>query len=115
MVGLLPASPVCIELVAFSPTDIKGLQQVDKVEDINKRYWYACQRFTELRAMERSAGRLDANGTTTPVSNGAARFRDLMLCLPEIRCVAGKMLNTDVDKLPLLFKVCIFIFFHYST
>ena len=85
-------------------TDIKGLQQVDKVEDINKRYWYACQRFTELRAMERNAGRLDGNGTPS-AATGAARFRDLMLCLPEIRCVAGKMLNTDVDKLPLLFKV----------
>lgn len=71
---------------------------MEQIEEINKRYWYACQRFTELRAMERNIDGISGGG--------ASRFRDLMLCLPEIRYVAGKMLNTDIGKLPLLFKVC---------
>lgn len=76
---------------------MNGLQEVEQVEEINKRYWYACQRFTELRALERNSDR--------PNGVGATRFRDLMLCLPEIRLMARKMMNTDISKLPLLFKV----------
>uniref|UniRef100_H2YGS6 NR LBD domain-containing protein n=1 Tax=Ciona savignyi TaxID=51511 RepID=H2YGS6_CIOSA len=93
---------VIMKVINFLNQDIKGLQEVERVEEINKRYWYACQRFTELRAMERNAGR--SNGSPNSTASGASRFRDLMLCLPEIRYVAGKMLNTDVTKLPLLFK-----------
>nr|CAB3248543.1 GCNF nuclear receptor [Phallusia mammillata] len=93
---------VIMKVINFLNQDIKGLEEVDRVEDINKRYWYACQRFTEMRALERSVERRGLNGNAA--ANGAQRFRDLMLCLPEIRFVAGKMLNTDVAKLPLLFK-----------
>nr|XP_018671659.1 nuclear receptor isoform X1 [Ciona intestinalis] len=93
---------VIMKVINFLNQDIKGLQEVERVEEINKRYWYACQRYTELRAMERNAGRSDASSNAA--ASGASRFRDLMLCLPEIRYVAGKMLNTDVTKLPLLFK-----------
>ncbi|XP_077968662.1 nuclear receptor subfamily 6 group A member 1-like isoform X2 [Styela clava] len=87
---------VIMKVINFLNQDIKGLQEVDQIEEINKRYWYACQRFTELRAMERNIDGISGGG--------AGRFRDLMLCLPEIRYVAGKMLNTDIAKLPLLFK-----------
>ena len=78
--------------------DIRGLEDVEKVEDINKKYWYACQRYVELRSMEGS-------GSRSPSGNGSSRFRELMLCLPEIRNVVGKLLNCDFSKLPLLFKV----------
>ncbi|XP_076807619.1 nuclear receptor subfamily 6 group A member 1-like isoform X1 [Clavelina lepadiformis] len=91
---------VIMKVINFLNQDIKGLQEVDKVEEINKRYWYACQRYTEHRAMDRNAGRHNAS----PTASGASRFRDLMLCLPDIRYVAGKMLNIDISKLPLLFK-----------
>ena len=78
--------------------DIRGLEDVEKVEEINKKYWYACQRHVELRSLEQ-------NGTRNSAGNGSSRFRDLMLCLPEIRHVVGKLLNCDFSKLPLLFKV----------
>ena len=79
--------------------DIKGLQEVEKVEEINKRYWFACQRYVEFRA----AG--DRLNSTSSAGSGSLRFREIMLCLPDVRCVAGKLLNCDISKLPLLFKV----------
>ncbi|TMS03831.1 Nuclear receptor subfamily 6 group A member 1-A [Larimichthys crocea] len=27
-----------------------------------------------------------------------------MMCLPEIRCIAGKLVNVPLEQLPLLFK-----------
>jgi len=79
------------------------LQEVDQVEQINKQYWYACQRYIEMRTMERSNG--DRNNPVSSAAAGSLRFREIMLCLPEIRHVAGRMVNSDVTKLPLLFKV----------
>ena len=87
-------------LIVFLFTDIRGLEDVEKVEEINKKYWYACQRYVEMRSLER-------NGSRNSATNGSNRFRELMLCLPEIRCVVGKLLNCDFSKLPLLFKVCV--------
>ena len=97
---------VCRNYFYFS--DIKGLQEVDKVEEINKQYWYACQRYVEQRAMESSEG--DRSNAAASAASGSIRFREIMLCLPEVRLVAGKMLNCDVGKLPLLFKVTFGLF-----
>ena len=82
----------------FCTSDIKGLEEVDKVEELNKKYWYACQRYLDVRSAQR-------NGTQVNGSAGSSRFRDLMLCLPEIRLVVGQLLSCDFSKLPLLFKV----------
>lgn len=76
---------------------------MEKVEEINKKYWFACQRFVELQAMERAAG--DGQNPASSSASGSLRFREIMLCLPEVRYVAGKLLNCNVAKLPLLFKV----------
>ena len=84
----------------FLLLDIKGLEEVEKVEEINKKYWYACQQYIETRSPERNRF---GNPGSAPARS--SRFRDLMLCLPEIRFVVGKLLNCDFSKLPLLFKV----------
>ena len=76
---------------------------MEKVEEINKRYWFASQRYVEIQAMERSAA--DRQDSVSAAGSGSARFREIMLCLPQVRYVAGKLLSCDVAKLPLLFKV----------
>ena len=100
----------CISLKFFA--DIKGIQEVEKVEEINKKYWCASQRYIEMRAVERSSG--NRNNPASFASAGSLRFREIMLCLPEVRHVAGKMINCDVTKLPLLFKVGICFLFRTS-
>lgn len=55
------------------PPDIRGLTNTAQLEQLNKRYWYACQDFMEFRHPHQPS-----------------RFPDLMMCLPEIRYIAGE-------------------------
>ncbi|XP_013923808.1 PREDICTED: nuclear receptor subfamily 6 group A member 1 [Thamnophis sirtalis] len=67
--------------------DIRGLANASQLEQLNKRYWYVCQDFMEFK-----------------YPHQPSRFPDLMMCLPEIRYIAGKMVNVPLEQLPLLFK-----------
>lgn len=53
--------------------DIRGLSNVSQLEQLNKRYWYVCQDYTEYK-----------------YPHQPKRFPEIMMCLPEIRCIAGK-------------------------
>lgn len=57
-------------------TDIRGLTSASQLEQLNKRYWYICQDFTEYK-----------------YTHQPNRFPDLMMCLPEIRYIAGNILG----------------------
>ncbi|XP_012823722.1 nuclear receptor subfamily 6 group A member 1 isoform X2 [Xenopus tropicalis] len=78
---------VCMKAINFLNQDIQGISSVSQVEQLNKRYWYVCQDFTEYR-----------------YPHQPNRFPDLMMCLPEVRYIAGKLVNVPLEQLPLLFK-----------
>lgn len=102
--------------MVLSPADIRGVTSVSQLEQLNKRYWYVCQDFTECK-----------------YPHQPKRFPEIMMCLPEIRCIAGKspqksllsftnhsdatvlywkpqsyvsgkLVNIPLEQLPLLFK-----------
>ncbi|MGH0131466.1 UNVERIFIED_CONTAM: hypothetical protein FKN15_046169 [Acipenser sinensis] len=78
----------CMKAINFlNQADIRGLTNVSQLEQLNKRYWYVCQDYTEFR-----------------YPHQPKRFPELMMCLPEIRYIAGKMVNVPLEQLPLLFK-----------
>ncbi|KAK1155669.1 nuclear receptor subfamily 6 group A member 1-like [Acipenser oxyrinchus oxyrinchus] len=77
----------CMKAINFLNQDIRGLTNVSQLEQLNKRYWYVCQDYTEFR-----------------YPHQPKRFPELMMCLPEIRYIAGKMVNVPLEQLPLLFK-----------
>ncbi|KAG2469890.1 NR6A1 protein, partial [Polypterus senegalus] len=77
----------CMKAINFLNQDIQGLSNVSQLEQLNKRYWYVCQDYTEFK-----------------YSHQPNRFPELMMCLPEIRYIAGKMVNVPLEQLPLLFK-----------
>uniref|UniRef100_P70033-2 Isoform Oo of Nuclear receptor subfamily 6 group A member 1 n=1 Tax=Xenopus laevis TaxID=8355 RepID=P70033-2 len=78
---------VCMKAINFLNQDIQGISSASQVEQLNKRYWYVCQDFTEYR-----------------YPHQPNRFPDLMMCLPEVRYIAGKLVNVPLEQLPLLFK-----------
>lgn len=61
-------------LWSYSLSDIRGLTNASQLEQLNKRYWYVCQDFTEYK-----------------YPHQPNRFPDLMMCLPEIRYIAGNV------------------------
>lgn len=65
--------------LSSTPLDIRGLSNTSHLEQLNKRYWYVCQDFTEYK-----------------YPHQPKRFPEIMLCLPEIRYIAGKLDNYDV-------------------
>ncbi|XP_069097823.1 nuclear receptor subfamily 6 group A member 1 isoform X2 [Pleurodeles waltl] len=77
----------CMKAINFLNQDIRGLSNVSQLEQLNKRYWYVCQDFTEHK-----------------YTHQPNRFPDLMMCLPEIRYIAGKLVSVPLEQLPLLFK-----------
>uniref|UniRef100_A0A8C6XYQ0 Nuclear receptor subfamily 6 group A member 1 n=1 Tax=Naja naja TaxID=35670 RepID=A0A8C6XYQ0_NAJNA len=77
----------CMKAINFLNQDIRGLTNASQLEQLNKRYWYVCQDFMEFKYPQQPN-----------------RFPDLMMCLPEIRYIAGKMVNVPLEQLPLLFK-----------
>ncbi|XP_035236003.1 nuclear receptor subfamily 6 group A member 1-A isoform X2 [Anguilla rostrata] len=77
----------CMKAINFLNQDIRGLTNVSQLEQLNKRYWYVCQDYTEFK-----------------YPHQAKRFPEIMMCLPEIRCIAGKLVNVPLEQLPLLFK-----------
>lgn len=46
---------------------------MSQLEQLNKRYWYVCQDYTEYK-----------------YPHQPKRFPEIMMCLPEIRCIAGE-------------------------
>ncbi|XP_029115569.1 nuclear receptor subfamily 6 group A member 1-A [Scleropages formosus] len=77
----------CMKAINFLNQDIRGLSNVSHLEQLNKRYWYVCQDYTEYK-----------------YPHQPKRFPEVMMCLPEIRCIAGKLVNVPLEQLPLLFK-----------
>ncbi|KAF7241092.1 Nuclear receptor subfamily 6 group A member 1 [Varanus komodoensis] len=77
----------CMKAINFLNQDIRGLANAPQLEQLNKRCWYVCQDFMELK-----------------YPHQPSRFPDLMMCLPEIRYIAGKMVTVPLEQLPLLFK-----------
>lgn len=65
-------------LLSPTPADIRGLSNTSHLEQLNKRYWYVCQDFTEYK-----------------YPHQPKRFPEIMLCLPEIRYIAGKRDKCD--------------------
>lgn len=65
----------CSSLMIFPYVcpDIRGLTNVTQLEQLNKRYWYVCQDYTEYK-----------------YPHQPKRFPEIMMCLPEIRCIAGE-------------------------
>lgn len=57
----------------FLSADIRGLSNTSQLEQLNKRYWYVCQDYTEYK-----------------YPHQPKRFPEIMMCLPEIRCIAGE-------------------------
>ncbi|XP_030625757.1 nuclear receptor subfamily 6 group A member 1-B [Chanos chanos] len=78
---------VCMKVINYFNQDISGLACPAQLDQLNKRYWYVCQDLTEYKHPQQPK-----------------RFPELMMCLPEIRCIAGKMVNVPLEHLPLLFK-----------
>ncbi|KAG7256414.1 hypothetical protein CRUP_024969 [Coryphaenoides rupestris] len=77
----------CMKAINFLNQDIRGLTNVSQLEQLNKRYWYVCQDYTEYKCPHQPK-----------------RFPEIMMCLPEIRCIARKLVNVPLEQLPLLFK-----------
>ncbi|KAI5622129.1 nuclear receptor subfamily 6 group A member 1-A isoform X1, partial [Silurus asotus] len=77
----------CMKAINFLNQDIRGLTNMAQLEQLNKRYWYVCQDYTEYK-----------------YPHQPKRFPEIMMCLPEIRCIAGKLVNVPLEQLPLLFK-----------
>ncbi|CDQ78765.1 unnamed protein product [Oncorhynchus mykiss] len=77
----------CMKAINFLNQDIRGLTNVSQLEQLNKRYWYVCQDYTEYK-----------------YPHQPKRFPEIMMCLPEIRFMAGKLVNVPLEQLPLLFK-----------
>ncbi|KAK5931776.1 hypothetical protein CgunFtcFv8_003544 [Champsocephalus gunnari] len=77
----------CMKAINFLNQDIRGLSNTSQLEQLNKRYWYVCQDYTEYK-----------------YPHQPKRFPEIMMCLPEIRCIAGKLVNVPLEQLPLLFK-----------
>ncbi|XP_065818018.1 nuclear receptor subfamily 6 group A member 1-A [Labrus bergylta] len=77
----------CMKAINFLNQDIRGLSNISQLEQLNKRYWYVCQDYTEYK-----------------YPHQPKRFPEIMMCLPEIRCIAGKLVNVPLEQLPLLFK-----------
>ncbi|XP_073446818.1 nuclear receptor subfamily 6 group A member 1 isoform X2 [Dendrobates tinctorius] len=82
---------ICMKTINFLNQDIQGLSSISQLEQLNRKYWYLCQDFIEYR-----------------YPHQPSRFSDVMMCLPQIRVIAGKLLNVPLEQLPLLFKA----FFH---
>ncbi|KAL0965102.1 hypothetical protein UPYG_G00276840 [Umbra pygmaea] len=77
----------CMKAINFLNQDIQGLTNVSQLDQLNKRYWYVCQDMTEYKHPHQPK-----------------RFPEIMMCLPEIRHIAGKLVNVPLEQLPLLFK-----------
>ncbi|CAB1319591.1 unnamed protein product [Coregonus sp. 'balchen'] len=77
----------CMKAINFLNQDIRGLTNVSQLEQLNKRYWYMCQDYTEYK-----------------YPHQPKRFPEIMMCLPEVRFMAGKLVNVPLEQLPLLFK-----------
>eukprot|EP00058_Branchiostoma_floridae_P009807 XP_002595295.1 hypothetical protein BRAFLDRAFT_96828 [Branchiostoma floridae] len=78
---------VCMKVINFLNQDVKNLRDAELIESVNKRFWYACQDYIEAQ-----------------YPHQPTRFRELMMCLPEIRYVTSKILDIPIEHLPLLFK-----------
>ncbi|XP_074187102.1 nuclear receptor subfamily 6 group A member 1 isoform X6 [Rhinolophus sinicus] len=81
----------CMKAINFLNQDIRGLASASQLEQLNKRYWYICQDFTEYK-----------------YTHQPNRFPDLMMCLPEIRYIAGdsKVRSGRRTTASSIYRVC---------
>uniref|UniRef100_A0A8C4QIX5 Nuclear receptor subfamily 6, group A, member 1b n=1 Tax=Eptatretus burgeri TaxID=7764 RepID=A0A8C4QIX5_EPTBU len=82
---LSPEELACMKVIALLNQGETVQEKGGAVASINKRYWMLCQEFIE-------------GGRPSP------RFPDLMVCLPEIRYVAAKMVSIPLEQLPVMLK-----------
>uniref|UniRef100_UPI00358E9DA6 nuclear receptor subfamily 6 group A member 1 n=1 Tax=Myxine glutinosa TaxID=7769 RepID=UPI00358E9DA6 len=98
---LSPEELACMKVIALLNQEVPGL---GAVASINKRYWMLCQEFIEGRQGGGGGGMPGVRGATTVGGRPSPRFPDLMVCLPEIRYVAAKMVSIPLEQLPVMLK-----------
>lgn len=100
-----------LKAINFLNHQIPNLENPASIESINKTYWYQTQAYVELRYKIKQAhyNYFNQMQSNQPDANNPdnVRFRELMLCLPEIRHLAVKLQNIGLDKVPLLLKAVI--------
>ena len=94
---------VVMKAINFLNQDIKNLENPIAVEEINKTYWYKTQAWIEMRYKFKMQN-IDKNSLNQQLNQEQQRFRQLMLCLPEVRSIAGRLQELQLDKVPLMLK-----------
>ena len=92
-----------MKAINFLNQDIKNLENPIAVEEINKTYWYKTQAWIEMRHKFKVQN-IDKNQMQLLENQQQQRFRQLMLCLPEVRSIAGRLQELHLDKVPLMLK-----------
>ena len=92
-----------MKAINFLNQDIKNLENPIAVEEINKTYWYKTQAWIEMRYKFKMQS-VDKNTLNQQLNQEQQRFRQLMLCLPEVRSIAGRLQELHLDKVPLMLK-----------
>lgn len=101
-----PKEYIIMKVINFLNQDVKNLDNPSTVEDINKTYWYKTQAWIEMRHKLRFT---NSDPTRNPQSTDTSpqRFRDLMLCLPEIRSIASRLQDVSLNKIPILMQTLV--------
>lgn len=97
---------VIMKVINYLNQDTENLQSPQTIEEINKLYWYQTQNWIEMRYKIKLAYHKKIHLSTIENMSGLQRFKDLMLCLPEIRLVSNllEQIQNPLDRLPLLVK-----------
>jgi hypothetical protein len=94
---------VVMKVINFLNQDIKNLENPIAVEEINKTYWYKTQAWIEMRHKFKTKN-LSQQQQQQMMDGQQQRFRHLMLCLPEVRSIAGRLQELHLEKVPLMLK-----------
>ena len=98
---------VVMKVINFLNQDIKNLENPIAVEQINKTYWYKTQAWIEMRYKFKTQNEnkdMSQQQRNELLESQQQRFRQLMLCLPEVRSIAGRLQELHLDKVPLILK-----------
>lgn len=92
-----------MKVINFLNQDIKNLENPIAVEEINKTYWYKTQAWIEMRHKFKTKN-MSQQQQQQMMDGQQQRFRQLMLCLPEVRSIAGRLQELHLEKVPLMLK-----------
>ena len=108
---------VIMKIINFLNQDVKNLENPAIVEEINKTYWYQTQAWIEMRHKIKKSSQMSQMPNSSPTvpppvttindQTPSQRFRELMLCLPEIRLMSSRLQEIPLEKVPLLLKAII--------